>query len=93
LKVWVETRTIKPPEFTVSARFGASIMFVGYSKITDQWFWLQPGGILEKIAEPPLVFVEQGYVNKHTLATPRARIEKSSRIRRSKAAKQLVFGL
>jgi hypothetical protein len=86
MKIWVETRTVEPPEFTVSGRFGGSVMFVAYQRILDQWLWLQPGGIVEQIAEPPMIFVEQDYVNKHTLATPRAKREKAHHIRRKRSS-------
>jgi hypothetical protein len=92
MKVWIETRTIKPPEFTVSGKFGSSVMFVGYFKVLDEWRWLQPYGIEERIAEPEMIFVEKDYVDKHTLKTPRGRRNKPSHIRR-KRADQLEFEL
>jgi hypothetical protein len=92
MKIWVETCTVERPEFTVSGRFGASIMFVSYSRLTDQWYWLQPNSVIEKIAEPPLIYVEQDYVDKHTLAMPRAELE-STNIHLGKSAKQLSLSL
>jgi hypothetical protein len=93
MKVWVEARTIEPPEFTVSGRFGSSVMFVAYWRVLDQWVWLQPGGIEEKIAEPQMIFVEQDYANKHALKTPRGRREKPTHIRRGKCNEQLSLDL
>lgn len=93
MKVWVETRLIEPPHnVTMSGRFGNSIMFVAYSKLLRQWYWLQPGGIEEKIAEPQEIFLDEDYVNKHTLATPRGKRERPTLIRR-KRSDQLSFDL
>ena len=92
MNIWVETRTLEPPDFTVSGKFGASVMFVGYERLTRQWYWLQPGGIIERIAEPPMIFVDQDYVNKHTLPEPRPARENRQLIRRKRSA-QLLFNL
>jgi hypothetical protein len=92
MKIWIETRLIEPPEFTVTGKFGASLMFVGYFKLTQQWFWLQPNGVVERIAEPPLLWVEQAYVNKHTLATPRARRDAPHHIH-EKRSEQLLLAV
>lgn len=94
MKVWVETRLVEPPHsVTISARFGNSYMFVAYSKWLRQWYWLQPGGIEEKIAEPEAIFLDEDYVNKHTLKTPRGKREKPTHIRRGKRSEQLSFDL
>jgi hypothetical protein len=91
--VWIETRTIEPPHnVTISGRFGASVMFVAYSRLLRQWYWLQPNGIEEKIAEPPLVYIDADYVAKHTLAKPRARRDTPQHIHRKRSA-QLLFDL
>jgi hypothetical protein len=85
--VWVETRTIDPPEgITISGRFGGSIMFVAYSRVLDRWLWIQPGGVEEKIAEPEMIFVDEDYIKKHTLAKPRSRTEKPSHIHRKRSS-------
>jgi hypothetical protein len=94
VKIWVETRTIEQPEFTVSGKFGGSIMFVGYSRALDQWFWLQPYGIEEKIAEPPEIYVDEDWARVHKLAKPRPRREgKAHHIHRGKLPDQLSLDL
>ena len=93
MKVWVETRLVKPPAHTVTGRFGCSVMFVGYCKWANEWRWLQPGGIEEKIAEPEALFLEEDYIANNLLPTPRGRREKPARIHRGKRGEQLVLGL
>lgn len=94
MKIWIETRTVEQPDFTVMARFGASIMDVGYERLLDQWLWLQPKGVREKIAEPPEIFVEEQWALAHKLAKPRGRREeKATRVRRRKGDSQLMFDL
>jgi len=90
--IWVETRLIEPPEHTVSGRFGGSVMFVGYFKWLNEWRWLQPGGIEERIAEPEMIFVDEEWVRDHTLKQPRA-MRESKNIHRSKSAEQFLLGL
>ena len=91
-KIWVETRTIKQPEGTVSGRFGSSVMFVFYFKALDEWRWVQPNSIEERIAEPQMVYVDEEWARKNTLKTPRGRCEKPTRIHR-KRHDQLSFDL
>jgi hypothetical protein len=92
-KIWVETRTIEPPDrVTLTGRFGASIMFVAYSKALDRWVWLQPRSIEERIAEPEMILVDANYVNKHTLKIPRAARERRTLIR-EKRSSQLQLAL
>jgi hypothetical protein len=93
MKTWIETRLVEPPEHTVSGRFGSCVMFVAYSRLTDQWLWLQPGGIVEKIAEPQALFLDDDYIVNNLLKTPRARREKATRIHRQKRGEQLLFTL
>jgi len=93
MKIWIETRLVEPPEHTVSGAFGVSIMFVGYYKWLNEWRWLQPGGIEEKIPEPERLFLEEEYVRTHLLKTPRGRRENPARIRRKKHGEQLLFRL
>lgn len=92
MKRWFETRTLDFPTCTVSGRFGASVMFVGYERWAKQWLWLQPGGVVERIAEPTHIFVDEEWAREHTLKQPRAKIE-SVKIRRGKKAAQLVLDL
>jgi hypothetical protein len=77
----------------VSGSFGNSIMFVGYWKWLDQWYWIQPGGVVEKIAEPEKLFLDEKYVKNNLLKTPRGKREKPSRIHRGKRNEQLSLDL
>jgi len=92
VKQWLETRTLEYPAGTVSGRFGASVMFVAYSRWQRQWFWVYPGGE-ERIAEPPHIFVDEEWAREHTLPAPRATLEKAVNIRRKKGAAQMLLGL
>lgn len=93
MKLWVETRLVRPPDHTVMGRFGASIMDVAYDRWLDRWVWVQPHGIEEKIAEPEFLFLEQDYIANNMLRTPRGRREQPSRIRGGKRPDQLNLGL
>jgi hypothetical protein len=90
MKIWVETRLVEPPEHTISGRFGGSVMFVGYFKALNEWRWLQPGGIEEKIAEPEAIFLDEDYVKKHMLKTPRPAREKPQHIHRKRSSQLLL---
>lgn len=93
MKVWIETRLVKPPEFSCLGRFGCSMMQVAYWRMLDEWRWLQPYGIEERIAEPEALFLDEDYVANNLLETPRGRREKPTRIRRKKSGEQLSFDL
>jgi hypothetical protein len=93
MKVWVETRLVEPPTGTVTGRFGASIMFVAYFKWLNEWRWLQPNNIEERIAEPEKHFLDEEYVRSHTLKTPRGAREKPTHIHRRKRGEQLTLQL
>ena len=82
-----------PPTFTVTGRFGASIMFVGYCKWRKQWFWLYGGGTQEEIAEPEALFLDDDYIANNLLKTPRPKRADTSRIRRRKGGEQLALDL
>ena len=69
--IWVDTWTIEPPTHTVSARFGNSYIFAGYDKWLDRWWWLQPNGIQERIAEPEQIFVTEKWAREHPANRPR----------------------
>jgi len=90
---WIETRLVDYPEHTVSGRFGASVMFVAFDRLLRRWVWVQPGGVEERIAEPSHIFVDEQWACEHLLETPRAKLDKPSKIRRKKAAQQLAFEL
>lgn len=68
-------------------------MFVGYSRLTDQWYWLQPNSIAEKIAEPPELFLDDDYIASNLLTTPRARSDAKPLLRRGKRSQQLQLEL
>jgi hypothetical protein len=93
VKVWIETRTIEPPADVVSGRFGASVMFVAFDRWRQEWFWLQPHGIAERIAEPTHIFVDEEWAREHLLKTPRPKLDKTSKLRRKKGAQQLALDL
>jgi hypothetical protein len=82
MKRWFETRLVEPPTFTVSGRYGASVIFVGFEKWAKKWVWLQPGGIAEKVAEPTHIFVDETWIAAHLLPKPRPK--SSGKIRRQK---------
>ena len=46
-------------------RFGATILDATYFPVLDQWLWLQPGGIEEKISEPPMWFCDDEWAKTH----------------------------
>lgn len=92
MKDWFETRTLDYPTCVVSGRFGASVMFVAYSKWQRQWLWVYPGGE-ERIAEPPQIYVDSEWARAHTLPAPRAGLERAVKIRRGRAPAQMVLGL
>ena len=90
MRVWIETwRVVPPPNVTMSGCFGGSYMFVAYSPWLDQWYWIQPGGIEEKIPEPEKIFVDEAWARDH----PRVgfRREKASLIRKPKGEQLLLF--
>jgi hypothetical protein len=93
VKRWFETRTLDFPTHTVSGRFGASVMFVAYSRWQRQWFWVQGGGSEERIAEPTHIFVDEEWAREHLLATPRPKLHKAVKLRRKKGDQQLALEL
>jgi hypothetical protein len=93
VKRWFETRTLDFPTNVVSGRFGASVMFVAYDRWRRQWFWLQPRGIEERIAEPTHIFVDEEWAREHLLKTPRVKLDKATKLRRKKGAQQLALDL
>lgn len=90
-KSWVLTGTIDPSkiEGTVSGRFGAAVMFCGYSRYRRQWF-LIANGREEAIAEPQMLYVEQDWAEQNRNLNP-IKVEKSLDIRRKKAQQLLLF--
>jgi hypothetical protein len=92
MKRWFETRTLDFPTNVVSARFGASVMFVAYERWARQWVWVYPGGA-EKIAEPTHLYVDEKWAREHLLETPRVKLHKAAKLRRKKGAQQLALDL
>jgi len=93
MKIWVETRTVDYPEGTVSGRFGASLLFVGYEPLLKQWLWLQPKGVVERIAEPPQIFMEEEWVRQHTLPVPRPKLDVDPKLRGKNKHEQFALEL
>jgi hypothetical protein len=94
VKIWVETRTLDAfPDCTFSGRFGQSIMFVGYDKLLKQWLWLQPNGVVERIAEPTHVWLDEEFVAAHTLPVPRPKLFAAPKLRRKNTHAQLALEL
>lgn len=90
MKRWVITATVDSTKLpgVVSGRFGASVMFVSYSKIFGCWEWVYPGGI-ERIAEPQMLFIDEQWASQNRkLGVKR---ENSHRIRKSKVEQLKLF--
>jgi hypothetical protein len=65
-------------------------MFVAYSRLLRQWYWITPGSE-EKIAQPQMLFLDPEWVALHPSKTFVAR-EKPLVIRKPKT-EQLMFEL
>lgn len=88
-KVWIETWRVDPPhDVTISGRFGASIMFLYHSRLLDEWFWLQPNSIIEKIGEPQALWLDEEWIRDHPSNKPRP--ESSGKIHRQRE-QQLIL--
>jgi hypothetical protein len=88
MKVWIETYKVEPPPYTVSGRFGGSVMFVYYFRVLDQWIWIQPNSIEERIAEPQEIFVDSEWIRAHPSNRPRP--ESTGKIHRQRE-QQLIL--
>jgi hypothetical protein len=90
MKCWVETRFYEPPpDVTISGRFGCSVMFVAYDKLLKRWLWLQPNGIVERIEEPPEIYIDESWIADHRLINPRPK--PSGKIHKHKGDEQLFL--
>jgi len=89
-KRWVFTWRVEPPEGVVSGRFGSTVLFVAYSPLVRQWYWICPTGE-EKISEPSMLLLDEEWARKHPSKTF-IKPEKKIAIRR-KRAQQLVLNL
>ena len=89
MKLWMDTWRVEPPDHTVMGRYGASMMDVAYSHLTNKWYHVW-GGHEEEIAEPQMLFLDADYARQHPRKTPAPRAEKSVRIRK-KREEQLIL--
>lgn len=87
---WILTGRVEPPTGVVSGRFGASVMFVAYSKLLRQWYWIYPGGE-EKIPEPQMLFLDEKWAREHPSKNFSPKLEKASCIRRKKGGEQMLL--
>jgi hypothetical protein len=90
MKLWIFTQRVEPPTGVVSGRFGASAMFVSYSHLIKQWYWVYPGGE-QKIEQPQMLFLDEEWAREHPSKTFSPKVEKPSCIRRRKGAEQLLL--
>ena len=92
MKRWVLTGTIDPGKLTgvVSGRFGSSVMFVAYSRLLRQWYWIYGGGE-EKISEPTMLFLDDKWCAAHPAKIFLPRSEKSVAIRRKRSEQLMLF--
>jgi len=67
-------------------------MFVSYSHLIRQWYWIYPGGE-EKIAEPQMLLLDEEYARAHRLEKSSPRRENPLRIRKSKNEQLLFAGI
>jgi hypothetical protein len=85
-KRWVFSLRVLPPQHTIMGRWGATVMDVFYSKILNQWYAVLPGGTLEKVTEPQMIFVSDAWARDHQRdLTKHPRRENPLRIRAAKA--------
>jgi len=91
MKQWVPTDTVDVTKLdgVVSAKFGGSILFVHYFKLGGWWEWVYPGGA-EKIAEPPLLWLDPLWVRANPSVSSSPLPKKSQRIRRCKSEQLLM---
>jgi hypothetical protein len=62
---WVFAFRVEPPSNeTILARTGISTFFASYSRLTDRWHLIGPGGE-ERINEPQWLFLDDQYVKDH----------------------------
>jgi len=92
MKHWIFTARIDPGALAgvVSGRFGASIMFVAYSKSLSRWYWIYPGGN-EQIAEPQMLFLDPDWAREHPAKKTSVRRENPLAIRRRKSEQLMLF--
>lgn len=86
VKRFVFTFRVEPPDYTVSAKSGGSVIFAWFSRVTGQWWHVIPGGSLERIPPPEMIFVDEEYDREHP-----ADLSKAPKVshRQSKKAVQL----
>lgn len=92
MKKWIDTSLIEPADLkgqTVSGRFGGSVMFVAYSRISG-WHWVCPQS-MEAIAEPPELLLEPDWAKAHPRKSPL--VERGKPRIRKRKSEQLTLGL
>jgi hypothetical protein len=90
MKRWILAFRVEPPLCTVMVRFGSTVFDGWYSRFQREWFGVLPGGTMERIAEPEMLFVTEDYAREHPAKILRAK-EKSFRVRQSKRPVQLLL--
>lgn len=90
---WVITSTIDPTKLkgVVTGRFGASVMFVWYSKFLRQWYWVYGGGHEEKIAEPQMLFLDEDWARENRTLTQSPKRPNPTQIRKKNAEQLELF--
>lgn len=90
MKRWCITSTLNPPEHVVSGRYAGSVLFVWYSRLLRQWYWVT-GSSLELVAPPPLILVDPEWARANRNLGRTAKTEKHLAIRRKKHEQLVLF--
>ena len=92
MKRWVFTSRIEPANLAgvVSGRFGSNVLFVSYSRLLRQWYWVYPG-TAEKIAEPQMLFLDDLWAREHPREKSVVRREKPLAIRQQRAEQLMLL--
>lgn len=86
---WIFTARVEPPTHTLTGRFGAAVLDCFYSQILDQWHQVLPGGSMEKIEEPHMLWLDPQWASSHPRQGKSVHRENPLRIR--KTDKQLLL--
>lgn len=92
-KRWIFTFRVEPPKLqTVMVRSGGSVFDAAFSTLLGQWYMVLPGGSLEQIPAPEMMFVSEDWAREHPAADlSRSSPVKQIRARRSKKNVQLTL--